>query len=560
MRMATMTKELLESNIFYSDGSPVEVVIAPSTIGGGAEAARCQEYFESENVFATITVTPCWCYGTETMDMDPKTIKAIWGFNGTERPGAVYLAAAMSAYAQRGLPAFAIYGHDVKDADDSTFPDDVREKLLRFARAAMVVEAMHNKAYLNIGGIAMGIAGSNIDAQFMQNYLGLRTEWVDMTEILRRVHLGIYDHEEYEIAREWVRKNCPIGMDINEHPKSAEEKEEAWDFTVKCTLIMMDLMHGNAKLADLGWREEAEGRNAVVGGFQGQRNWTDWLPNGDFPEAILNSTFDWNGKRAPYCLATENDTLNGISMLFANKLTNRAPGFSDVRTYWSPDAVERVTGWRPTGKAEHGFMHLINSGATCLDATGESVDGEGNHLMKQWWDMTEKDIDACLKATDWCPANLGYFRGMGYSSHFKTGYEMPMTMLRVNLINGLGPVLQIAEGYSVTLPDDVHKTLDDRTDKTWPTTWFAPILTGKGAFKDVYSVMANWGANHGAFCYGHIGKDLITLASMLRIPVSMHNVNDEDIFRPHCWSQFGTDNLESADYRACANYGALYKR
>lgn len=560
MRMATLTKELLEKNIFYSDGTPVEVVIADTTIGGGAESAACAEKFAKENVFATITVTPCWCYGTETMDLDPMTIKAVWGFNGTERPGAVYLAAVMSAYAQRGLPAFSIYGHDVQDADSDTIPEDVKEKLLRFARAAMVVEAMKNKAYLNIGGVAMGIAGSNVDPLFMQNYLGLRTEWVDMTEILRRIHLGIYDHEEYKIAREWVKKNCPYGMDINENQKTAEEKEAAWDFTVKCTLIMMDLMHGNKKLAEMGYIEESNGRNAVVGGFQGQRNWTDWLPNGDFPEAILNSTFDWHGPRAPFNLATENDTLNGIAMLFANKLTNRSAVFADVRTYWSPEAVERVTGWKSEGRAKDGFIHLINSGAAALDATGESMDKDGNHLMKRWWEMTDKDIKACLKATDWCPANLGYFRGMGYSSHFRTGHEMPVTMIRVNLINGIGPTLQLAEGYTVTLPDNVHKTLDERTDRTWPTTWFAPNLTGKGAFKDVYSVMANWGANHGAFVYGHIGKDLITLASMLRIPVSLHNVDDKDIFRPQCWSAFGTQDLEGADYRACANYGALYKR
>ncbi len=560
MRMATMTKELLENNIFYSDGTPVEVVIADTTIGGGAESAKCAEKFAKENVFATITVTPCWCYGTETMDLDPATVKAVWGFNGTERPGAVYLAAVMAAYAQRGLPAFSIYGHDVQDADDKTIPDDVREKLLRFARAAMVIESMKNKAYLNIGGVAMGIAGSNVDPLFMQNYLGLRTEWVDMTEVLRRIELGIYDRDEYEIAREWVRKNCPYGIDINAEPKSAEEKEKAWDFNVKMTLVIMDLMHGNKKLADMGFIEESNGRNAVVGGFQGQRNWTDWLPNGDFPEAILNSTFDWNGKREPFNLATENDTLNGIAMLFANKLTHRASVFADVRTYWSPDAVKRVTGWTPEDKASNGFIHLINSGAAALDATGESVDENGKHLMKKWWDMTEEDINACLKATDWCPANLGYFRGLGYSSHFKTGYEMPVTMIRINLINGIGPVLQLAEGYTVTLPDKVHRILDERTDKTWPTTWFAPNLTGEGAFKDVYSVMANWGANHGAFAYGHIGKDLITLCSMLRIPVSLHNVKDEDIFRPQCWSAFGTKDLEGADYRACENYGALYKR
>lgn len=557
MQMATAAKQLIEDNVRYSDGTPVEVVIADSTIGGSAESARCEQKFVENNVIATLTVTPCWCYGTETMDLNPTTVKAVWGFNGTERPGAVYLAAVMAAYAQRGLPAFSIYGHDVQDMDDKSIPTDVKEKILRFARAAVAVGAMKNRSYLNIGGVSMGIAGSCVDASFMQKYLGIRTEWVDMTEVLRRIHLGIYDHDEYTVAREWVKKNCKEGCDINAKPKSREDKEKDWDFIVKFTLICDDLMHGNQKVADMGFIEESLGKNAIAAGFQGQRNWTDWLPNGDFTEAIFNSSFAWNGKKQPSIFATENDSLNGVAMLFANLLTNRASIFADVRTYWSPDAVKRVTGWTPIGKAANGFIHLINSGAAALDATGEAIEN-GEHVMKKWYDVNDKDIAACLNATDWCPANLGYFRGGGFSSHFKTAYEMPVTMARVNIIDGLGPVLQIAEGYTVVLPDAVHKTLDERTDKTWPTTWFAPKLTGNGAFKDVYSVMASWGANHGAFSYGHIGADLITLASMLRIPVSMHNV-EETPFRPHAWFAFGTEDSEGADYRACLNYGALYK-
>lgn len=557
MQMAQAAKELIEQNVRYSDGTPVEVVIADSTIGGSAESARCAQKFIENNVIATLTVTPCWCYGTETMDLDPTTVKAVWGFNGTERPGAVYLAAVMAAYAQRGLPAFSIYGHDVQDMGDKAIPADVADKILRFARASVAVGAMKNRSYLNIGGVSMGIAGSCVDASFMQKYLGIRTEWVDMTEVLRRIHLGIYDHEEFEIAREWVRKNCKEGCDINAKPKSKEEKEKDWDFIVKFTLVCDDLMHGNKKIADMGFIEESLGKNAVAAGFQGQRNWTDWLPNGDFTEAIFNSSFAWNGKKQPNVFATENDSLNAVAMLFTNLLTNRASIFADVRTYWSPDAVKRVTGWTPDGKAVNGFIHLINSGAAALDATGEATEN-GKHLMKEWYNINDKDISACLNATDWCAANLGYFRGGGFSSHFKTSYEMPVTMARVNIIDGLGPVLQIAEGYTVTLPDNVHAILDERTDKTWPTTWFAPILTGEGAFKDVYGVMAAWGANHGAFCYGHIGADLITLASMLRIPVSMHNVTEQP-FRPHVWQAFGTEDSESADYRACRNYGALYK-
>lgn len=563
MNMAKSAKKLIEENLRYPDGTPVECVIGPCTIGGGAEAFKTEEFFSTQNICATLSVTPCWCYGMETMDTNPMTIKAVWGFNGTERPGAVYLAAVMAAHAQKGLPAFAIYGRDVQDADDTSVPEDVKEKILRFARCAVAVGAMRNKSYVGIGGVAMGIAGSYCNADFMQHYLGIRPEWVDMTEILRRVKLGIYDHDEYEKALAWTKANCPEGQDVNTEPNPGNpdvlSKEEQWEFCVKMTLIIRDIMLGNEKLDAMGWHEEARGRNAIFGGFQGQRQWTDWMPNADFAESILNTTFDWNGKKHPSILATENDGLNGTAMLFGNLLTGTASVFADVRTYWSPEAVERVTGRKPEGRAANGFIHLINSGAAALDGTGLAVNDKGEHVMKPWWEITEDDSRNILGATDWCQANLGYFRGGGYSSHFRTQAEMPVTMIRVNIISGLGPVLQIAEGYTAVLPEEIHAPLDNRTDKTWPTTWFVPnLVPGKTAFKDVYSVMANWGANHGSLTYGHIGKDLITLASMLRIPVAMHNVPDEDIYRPHCWSAFGTSDLEGADYRACKNYGSLY--
>ena len=567
MAMAKAAADLISSELRYADGSPVECVISDSTIGGGAEAGRCAEKFAVNNVVGTLTVTPCWCYGSETMDMDPLTIKAVWGFNGTERPGAVYLAAVLAAHAQKGLPAFSIYGHDVQDASDNSIPEDVKEKILRFARCAVVVGEMKNKAYVNFGSIAMGIAGSFCDAEFFQKYFGIRAEWVDMTEILRRITLGIYDHDEYDKALAWVKANCKEGFDCNAGKDLPEiitkskvvPADKDWEFIVKQVLVVRDVMLGNPKLDEMGWHEEALGRNAIAGGFQGQRMWTDWLPNGDFMEAILNSTFDWNGARQPITFATENDTMNGAAMLLGHLVTNKAPLFSDVRTYWSPEAVERVTGKKPTGIAANGFIHLINSGATALDGTGAAKDEEGNGCMKEWWNMTNSDIDGCLDATDWCRANYEYFRGGGFSSHFKTEAEMPITMIRMNMVDGVGPVIQIAEGYTAVLDPEVHKILDERTDRTWPTTWFVPRLTGKGAFKDVYSVMANWGANHGASVYGHVGKDLITLASMLRIPVALHNVDDDEIYRPHAWSAYGTKDLESADYRACAHYGALYK-
>ena len=558
-KMAAMAKELIERNLFYTDGTPVEAVVFDGTIGGGAEAAKCAEYFSTQNVVGTLSVTPCWCYGSETIDLDPYTVKAVWGLNGTERPGAVYLAAAMAVHAQRGLPAFAIYGKDVQDKDEERIPEDVAEKILRFARAAVAVGSMRNKAYVGLGSVAMGIGGSFLDGNLMQKYFGIRAEWVDMTEITRRITLGIYDEKEYVKELEWIKKNCKEGRDVNENPRSREDKDKQWEFIAKMTLVVKDIMLGNPKLNDIGRYEEARGRNAILGGFQGQRMWTDWLPNGDFTESILNTSFDWNGKKEPFVLATENDTLNGMSMLFTKLLNQTASVFADVRTYWSPEAVKRVTGWTPEGKAAGGFIHLINSGAAALDGTAMAKNANGEAVMKPWWQMTDKDISECLKATDWCQANLGYFRGGGFSSHFKTEAEMPVTMLRMNVIDGLGPVLQIAEGYTVTVPDDVQKILWDRTDPTWPSTWFVPRLTGEGAFKDVYSVMANWGANHGAFTYGHIGADIITLAAMLRIPVNMHNVPADKIFRPHAWTAFGTENAESADYRACANYGALYK-
>lgn len=566
MNMAKAAAELITAKVRHASGEPVECVIADSTIGGIAESAACNEKFSKENVVATLTVTPCWCYVTTVIDENPNTIKAIWGFNGTERPGAVFLAAAMSAYAQIGMPCFSIYGHDVKDADDKTIPEDVEEKILRFARCAAAVGDIRNKSYVNIGAVAMGIAGSYCNEDFFRSYLGMHPEWVDMSEIIRREKLGIYDKNEYEKALKWIKENCKEGIDINPTDGmfyqrtvlSPEEKEENWQFIAKMTCIIMDIMKGNPKLAEMGWIEESKGRNAILGGFQGQRNWTDFMPNADFSEAILNTSFDWNGKREPIPFATENDGLNGVTLLLLHQITSKAAIFADVRTYWSSEAVERVTGWKPDGIAENGFIHLINSGAAALDGTGASLNEKGESCMKNWWDMTKEDIDACLKATTWPCANLGYFRGGGFSSSYSTKGVMPCTFARVNLIKGLGPAIQIVEGYTVELPENVNKILLDRTDKTWPSTWFTPVLTGKDSFKDVYGVMANWGANHGAFVYGHIGADLITLASMLRIPVSMHNISEDRIYRPHAWTAFGTKDLEGADYRACANYGSLY--
>ncbi|MDO4451566.1 MAG: L-fucose isomerase [Lachnospiraceae bacterium] len=559
--MAKLAAKLFEENLTYSNGEPVKVVIADTTIGRVAESAACEEKFRKEGVDITLTVTPCWCYGSETMDMNPQTIKGVWGLNATERPGAVYLASVLATHAQKGLPAFGIYGHDVVDADDMEMGEDVREKLLRFGRAAIAAASMRGKSYLQIGSICMGIGGSIIDSDFIESYLGMRVESVDEVEIIRRMTEEIYDKEEVKKALDWAKEKCTIGFDKNpdELKMSDKEKEEQFEFVVKMAVIIKDLMNGNNNLPE-SCEEEAVGHNAIAAGFQGQRQWTDFYPNGDFAEAVLNSSFDWNGAREPYILATENDVLNGLGMLFMKLLTNRAQIFADVRTYWSKDAVKRVTGYEIEGKAKeaNGFIHLINSGAACLDASGESVDSNGNHIMKKWYDVTDKDQDAMLNATTWNAADNGYFRGGGFSSRFLTKAEMPVTMIRLNLIKGLGPVLQIVEGWTLNLPEEVSEQLWKRTDYTWPCTWFVPRCTGKGAFKTAYDVMNNWGANHGAISYGHIGADLITMASMLRIPVSMHNVPEEKIFRPAAWNAFGQDK-EGQDYRACAAYGPLYK-
>lgn len=556
MDMARAAAKLIESNLRFPSGDKVECIISENTIGGVADAARCADQFKREGVGVSLTVTPCWCYGTEVMDSDNSIPKAVWGFNGTERPGAVYLAAALAGYTQKGLPTFGIYGKDVQDAGDETIPEDVKAKILRFVKAALAVAFMKDKTYLSVGYTSMGIAGSMVDPDFFQDYLGMRTEFVDMSEIKGRMDDGIYDHEEFGRAIKWVKEKCIEGPDPAGKPLDRKKKDLDWESVVKMTLIFRDLMIGNPKLAEMGFGEEARGRNAVAGGFQGQRQWTNFYPTGDFTEAILNSSFDWNGIREAFIVATENDSLNGVSMLFGHMLANSAQIFSDVRTYWSSESVKRVTNYKLSGLAENGFIHLINSGSTALDATAQQKDKEGNPAMKPFWEITQGEADKCLEKTRWCPA-VDYFKGGGFSSQFLTDGQMPVTMTRINLVKGLGPVIQIAEGWTIQLPENVHETLDKRTDPTWPTTWFVPRTNGQGHFKDVYSVMAAWGANHGAISYGHIGADLITLAAMLRIPVNMHNVDQDNIFRPSAWSAFGSEN-EGADYRACKNYGPLY--
>lgn len=562
MNMAKAAKRLFESKLRYSNGETVNVIIAGTTIGRVTEAAACADKFKKAGVDITLTVTPCWCYSSETIDMDPMTIKGVWGFNGTERPGAVYLAAALATHAQKGLPAFGIYGHEVQNKDESeNIPPDVEEKLLRFGRAAIAAATMRGKSYLQIGSVSMGIAGSIINTAFFEKYLGMRVESIDEVEIIRRMEKGIYNEAEFKKALAWIKKNCRIGFDKNPEAMQASDlqKEKDWEFVVKMTCIIKDLFNGNPNLPE-GCEEEKVGHNALAGGFQGQRQWTDFYPNCDFGESLLNSSFDWEGPREPYILATENDTLNAVTMIFGKLLCGTAQIFADVRTYWSPEAVKKATGYELEGKAKEagGIIHLINSGAAALDATGKMKDKDGNPVMKPFWEVTEQDQQACLEATTWNAADLGYFRGGGFSSRFETRSEMPVTMMRLNLVDGIGPVMQIAEGYTVVLPEEVSDKLWKRTDYTWPCTWFAPLTTGHGDFKSAYEVMNTWGANHCSFGYGHFGADVITLCSMLRIPVCMHNVPEEKIFRPASWYAFGMDKA-SRDFNACVAYGPLYR-
>ena len=560
MGMAQRTAQFIEENLRYPTGGSVECVVAPSCIGGVAEAQQCQEHFRAERVGVSLTVTPCWAYGSETMDMDPTVPKAVWGFNGTERPGAVYLAAVLAGHTQKGIPAFGIYGKDVQDSEDESIPEDVQEKLLRFCKAGLAVAMMKGRSYLSVGGTSMGIAGSMVDSDLWEKYFGMRVESVDMAEVAGRIKNGLYDPDEYAKALAWVKDNCKEGKDYNNESgkRSRESLDQEWEDSVKMALIVRDLMVGNPRLKELGYAEQGEGHGAIAAGFQGQRGWTDYFPNGDFMEAILNTSFDWNGTRAPYMVATENDALNGASMLLSHLITNTAQIFADVRTYWSPDAVQRVTGYQLEGKAEGGILHMINSGPATLDGTGEQLDADGYPVMKPFWEIEQSEVEACLTATTWHPSITEYFPGGGWSTRYCTRGNMPVTLVRLNLVDGLGPALQLAEGWTVSLPEEVHHTLDERTNPTWPTTWFVPELTGQGAFTSVYEVMNHWGANHGSLCYGHVGDSLVTLASMLRIPVYMHNVSEDRIFRPSAWNAFGTAGLEGADFRACQNYGPLY--
>lgn len=560
MALAHEAAAVISSSVRNPDGSPSEVIVFDTCISGLPEAARCSEQFRKEGVGVIVTVASGWCYPLETMETDPAVPHAVWGFNGTERPGAVYLAALHAAHNQKGLPVFKIYGRHIQDSGERSLPEDVQDKLTRFARAGLAAALLRGKSYLSIGSVSMGIAGCVVNEDFYRRYLGMTNAYVDMTEVTRRLDAGIYDPEEFKTAMDWVSRFCREGPDPNaeEERIPADRKRAGWETSVKMAMIVRDLMTGNPRLAQLGFEEEAYGYNAIASGFQGQREWTDHNPSADVLEAVLCSSFDWNGIREPYTVATENDNLNAVTMLFNHYLSHTAQIFADVRAYWSPETVRRVTGWTPEGPGTGGFIHLINSGPAALDGTGEQS-REGRPVMKPHWEISMEEAEACLAATSWRPTYMDQFAGGGYSTDFTTKGGMPVTMSRINLVDGLGPVLQLAEGYTLELPEDVHDALDLRTTPTWPTTWFVPnTVPGDPVFEDVYAVMEAWGSNHCAVSYGHIGADLITLASILRIPVNMHNVGRSRLFRPSAWSAFGTKDPEGADFRACTAYGPLY--
>jgi len=559
--MASSVADYLSDHVKYPNSLPLKCVVYQKCVSNIVEAQECSDYFKHLNVGAVITVATGWCYPLETMLLDAGIPHAVWGFNGTERPGAVFLAALTAACNLKGLPMFKIYGKEVREKDDKRIPEDVGRKLLSFTRAALAASLMKGKSYLSLGTVSMGISGCISDELFFQQYLGMRISYVDMSEIQRRMNKGIYDPEELSKAIEWFSNNCKEGVDYNDpslmHTK--EQKAEDARDSIKLAIIVKDMMKGNQKLQDMGYEEEAAGYGAVAGGFQGQRAWTDQNANGDFMEAILNSTFDWNGRREPIVIATENDSSNAVSMLFGYLLTHTPQIFCDVRTYWSPETVKRITGEELEGRAKGGMIHLLNSGAAALEGSG-CLTKDGKPVIKPYWEMTEDDIKSCLQSTRWSPAMLDQFLAGGFSSTYSTKGEMPVTITRLNMVYGIGPVLQIAEGYTYEASPNIHMNLLGRTDPTWPSTWFVPnTIPGDAAYNDVYSVMESWGANHCSMSYGHIGSELITLASMLRIPVTMHNVETNNLFRPALWKAYGTKELEAADRYACAALGPLYK-
>lgn len=552
-KLAEQVRLLLEGQVRYGDGVPAQCVIAPQPVGCVRDAAAVSELFRAERVGAVINIARAWAYPAEVMEYDTQLPQAVWGFSGSNYPGTVFMGAAVATAAQRGCPLFKIYGRDIQAGQDLRVPEDVADKLVRFAQCALALATLRGKTYLAVGSMCMGIGASAVDHAFFQCYLGMRTQMVDTAEILRRMEQKIYDPQEYARARRWAKENCREMQDPNPCAlqQPAPQKQVAWDDSVKLALILRDLMQGNPALARQGHPEEAQGCLALAASFQGQRHWTDWQVSSDFAEAVLNSSFDWDGPRRPVTVATENDALQAAAMLMGTLLTGTAQIFCDMRAYWSPQAVQAHFGTVPP-TAEKGFLYLTNSGPAPLDGTLAAG------ATKPFWAMTAEDMEGCIQHTQWGADKRAVFAGGGFSTSYQAAGGVPMTMVGLSLVKGLGPVLQIIEGETIALQPDLADALTQCTDPTWMRLFFVPRLTQAGVCSSVYNIVESWASNHCTLCGGHRAKAFTTLASMLRIPVCLHNLPPRQLFRPAVWGLYGEPGSTEADFRACQNYGPLY--
>lgn len=568
-RMAEKVSRLIESRVRLPDGTAPRVVVAPEIVYGPRSGALAQEYFQREGVSANIWVSRSWSYSDELMSAcigigSTEWQQAAYGLNQTDRPGAVWLKAFCAAMDEKKRPIFSIYNPDLEDESGDLSPY-VAGRILRFARAAVAAAEMRGKNYLSVGGVSMGIIGSDARRNSFLQTFGMGTVSVDMVAIRGRIDQGFYDHEELESAFKFMKKNFKFSFDESQGPRP-RDLDELIRETLRMTIIVRDLMIGNPKLASSkvgkaqGFKanvERAQGANAIMAGTQGQRQWTDLYPNFDVTESILNSSFDWNGFRAPFVVATENDSKNGIGMLAANLVSGgMSQLFADIRTNWTPESVKKATGKDISRIAPQGFIDKRNSGAGALEY---ALDLFG--LVKGGAGMSVQDVaeavradaniqdrlirDACA-GTTYMTAALEYFPGDGLSSHFRTPGGIPMTAYRYNMI-GDELTCSVVEGATVELPRDVADCIGRITDRTWPETYWVP--RGMSSFE----YMSRIGPNHDGNSFGLIGADLLTLNAMLRVPVDMHNVPREDIFRPTFWDRCGGD-----DFRACEKLGPVY--
>ncbi len=564
--MVDKVRQLIENNVALPDGTPVRVVVPPEIVYGARTGALAQAHYTREGVSANIWVSRSWAYSDELMSAcqgigSSEWQQAAYGLNQTDRPGAVWLKAFTAAMDEKKRPIFCVYSPDLEDENQALSPF-VAERLLRFARCAMALAEMRGKNYLGIGGVSMGIIGSDVRRNLMLDYLGMGTAAYDMVGIRGRIDKGFYDHEELERAVTFFKRHLKIQMGSGKRPlpKDALLRE-----TLRMTMIVRDLMVGNERLADSSVAkahgftanvEHAQGYNAIAAGTQGQRQWTDLYPNFDVAESVLCSSFDWNGYRGPMFVATENDSKNAIGMLVAGLITGLPQLFADIRTNWTPASIRKVTGKNVDRLCPNGIIDKRNSGAGALDYAIDLYKVAGVSKKKPVQELTavirndrviqKKIMDAALRATIYMGAELTYFPGDGLSSHFRTPGNLPMTAYRYNTI-GDRLTCSVVEGDTVELPATVADHISNATNRTWPESYWAPRNMSS------FEYMSRIGPNHDANSFGYIGADLITLNAMLRIPVDMHNIDKRDIFRPTLWDRCGAD-----DFRACTLLGPLY--